>query len=381
MSESCTPTHDWFTATLTFGLCTGLVISYVPQHLRIIQKGSSEGFSPWFLFLGSTSSASGLLNMVTMQWGIVRCCRFFSFGSCLEMTAGVIQVGLQWAMFTFIMVLYMIYYPPHLKYSEIDVDAHDSRPIHRRVKTPTFTPEWSQSIFLSWITVAHFAIITITTFFLLLTSPTPSASPPVDPTTPPEYMDKTLANWATFLGVSSALLAAIQYAPQIMHTWRARLVGALSIPMMLIQSPGAVLMVLSIALRPGTNWTSWITFAVAGMMQGTLLILCIMFKIRQRRLHIDDFGEPLTPLQQYSPLPDEMPGLVIGEGEDEVAVRVALASELESAVETDVRSAGVRPVLEIAVRPRSGEREPLLGERTAKSTEDGKSGGWFSWGR
>lgn len=116
-------------------------------------------------------------------------------------------------------------------------------------------------------------------------------------------------------------------------------------------------------------------------MQGTLLVLCIVFKIRQRRLHIDDFGEPLTPLQQYSPLPDEMPGLVIGEGEDEVAVRVALASELESAVETDVRSAGVRPVLEIPVRPRTGEREPLLGERTTKSTEDGKSGGWFSWGR
>lgn len=33
------------------------------QHYRIIRKGSSEGFSPWFLLLGSTSSASGMLNM------------------------------------------------------------------------------------------------------------------------------------------------------------------------------------------------------------------------------------------------------------------------------------------------------------------------------
>ncbi|KIJ90352.1 hypothetical protein K443DRAFT_116712, partial [Laccaria amethystina LaAM-08-1] len=49
--------------------------------------------------------------------------------------------------------------------------------------------------------------------------------------------------------VSSALLAAIQYAPQLLHTYKAKVVGALSIPMMLIQSPGAVLMVLSIALR------------------------------------------------------------------------------------------------------------------------------------
>ena len=59
--------------------------------------------------------------------------------------------------------------------------------------------------------------------------------------------------WATFLGVASALLAALQYAPQLVHTYRLRLVGALSIPMMLIQSPGAVFMVLSIALRYVTS--------------------------------------------------------------------------------------------------------------------------------
>ena len=55
--------------------------------------------------------------------------------------------------------------------------------------------------------------------------------------------------WATFLGVTSTLLAAFQYLPQIIHTYHHKLVGALSIPMMLIQTPGATLMVLSIALR------------------------------------------------------------------------------------------------------------------------------------
>ena len=62
--------------------------------------------------------------------------------------------------------------------------------------------------------------------------------------------------WATFLGIASALLAALQYAPQLVHTYRLRLVGALSIPMMLIQTPGGILMVISVALRPGTDWTS-----------------------------------------------------------------------------------------------------------------------------
>ena len=42
--------------------------------------------------------------------------------------------------------------------------------------------------------------------------------------------------------------------------------------------------------RPGTNWTSWFTFLVAGIMQGGLLAMCVMWKFRQRRLGIDDFG-------------------------------------------------------------------------------------------
>ena len=58
-----------------------------------------------------------------------------------------------------------------------------------------------------------------------------------------------LNTWAIFLGVSSALLAAFQYAPQIVHTYRLKLVGALSIPMMLIQTPGGFIMVFSIMIR------------------------------------------------------------------------------------------------------------------------------------
>lgn len=90
----------------------------------------------------------------------------------------------------------------------------------------------------------------ITTVYLLSTS---TLSP--DGAVPP-----LISSWATFLGVSSALLATVQYAPQLLHTYRKKLVGALSIPMMSIQTPGGVLMVTSIALRKGTNWTSGFLF-------------------------------------------------------------------------------------------------------------------------
>ena len=36
-------------------------------------------------------------------------------------------------------------------------------------------------------------------------------------------------------------------------------------------------------------------FAVSGIMQAMLLVMCIFWKLRQRRLGIDDFGHPLEP--------------------------------------------------------------------------------------
>lgn len=44
--------------------------------------------------------------------------------------------------------------------------------------------------------------------------------------------------WAGFLGVLSMALAGMQYFPQIWKTWKRKEAGALSIPMMMLQTPG-----------------------------------------------------------------------------------------------------------------------------------------------
>jgi len=166
--------------------------------------------------------------------------------------------------------------------------------------------------------------------------------------------------WATFLGVTSAILSAVQYMPQLMHTYRLKLVGALSIPMMVIQSPGAVFMVLSIALRPGTNWTTWLTYAVAGVMQGSLLIMCIFWRARQHRLRIDDFGNPLEP---SSALEDEAdsPVSVIQGPEEGLPVQAAV----EAAVESDVRG------------DTDGEETPLLAKGSGADGRNPRN--WLNW--
>ncbi|KZW00380.1 hypothetical protein EXIGLDRAFT_738753 [Exidia glandulosa HHB12029] len=273
----CHVEHDTLTSVFTALLLLGLIASYLPQHWRIISKKSSEGFSPWFLLLGSTSSASVMLNVVALQWGVIKCCSVVSAGSCVESLGGVAQVALTWFLFTMILVLYMIYFPEHLKYSEVDISTRaDAPPMH--LQTTVKTDEWRLAITLSWVVAFHIVLIIFVTFLLIGTNAS----------------RRTLELWTGFLGMFSACLAVVQYLPQLLYTWNTKLVGALSIPMMCIQTPGAILMVTSIAIRPDTNWTSWAPFAVAGVMQGILLVMCLFWQQRQNKLGLDEFGRPLS---------------------------------------------------------------------------------------
>ena len=93
----------------------------------------------------------------------------------------------------------------------------------------------------------------------------------------------SVEGFAGFLGMVSLILSSVQFIPQIVTTLETESLGALSLTTLALQSPGAALMVYSLILQPGTNWTSWISFAAAGSCQGVLLIIGIVFFLRDRR--------------------------------------------------------------------------------------------------
>lgn len=87
------------------------------QHYKIIHSKTSQGLNPIFLLLGSTSAASGMLNVsvvshfqtlrsikrpyrITLQWLIIQCCKYLSPGDCIESLGAIWIVGLQWFFFT-----------------------------------------------------------------------------------------------------------------------------------------------------------------------------------------------------------------------------------------------------------------------------------------
>ncbi|KAA1099003.1 hypothetical protein PGT21_032474 [Puccinia graminis f. sp. tritici] len=383
--DNCHFEHDPTSMSLSIIIVLGILVSYLPQHYRIISSKSSHGISPWFLLLGSTSNTGSLVNAVTLQWGVVRCCQVLNPGECAESLLGIIQVFLQWACFNVILILSLIYFPRDLKYVRVvpveirersdsplmdratnyssqflsrfflkhnhrttsssskqprnpresapdqavtSRSSHDSLassqstssehsttfpsassdssafdpsnvlpPSATRFTPLTLSKEYTISLVLAFVVFIHFLFSALVTLGLLLLLPKASLGEPVR--TPPSHSAehptvRLLRIWASSSGILSLLLAACQYLPQIQETFQAKLVRALSIPMMLIQTPGSFLFVYSLAIRPGLNWTTWIVYLVTGILQGVLLILCVLWKIRQQANGVDDWGKPLA---------------------------------------------------------------------------------------
>jgi len=92
-----------------------------------------------------------------------------------------------------------------------------------------------------------------------------------------------LGLWANILGITATVLATIQYLPQIWMTWHIGHVGSLSIPMMLIQTPGSFVWSGSLAARLGVEgWSTWGVFLVTGCLQGCLLAMGIYFEVKNK---------------------------------------------------------------------------------------------------
>jgi hypothetical protein len=92
-----------------------------------------------------------------------------------------------------------------------------------------------------------------------------------------------LTPWAYMLGITAAILAILQYFPQLLETWQLGHAGSLSIPMMLIQTPGSFVWAGSLAARLGKDgWSSWGSFLLTGCLQGCLLAMCITFEVRNK---------------------------------------------------------------------------------------------------
>ncbi|KAF4635670.1 hypothetical protein G7Y89_g2430 [Cudoniella acicularis] len=244
---------SYLNLTLSIFILLGILVSYLPQHYRIITRGTSEGISPYFILLGTTSGTCAFANILVspISRADVACCKTISTFECLAGLLGIAQVGIQWFCFTIILLLFLVFFPrgPTLPDNE-------SRNQHT----------WQTAVVVAFLCLLHGLVVILVSAALILTRP------------------NSLGTWANVLGISATILAAIQYLPQISMTWHLGHVGSLSIPMMLIQTPGSFVWAGSLAARLGVEgWSTWGVFLVTGCLQGCLLFMGISYEIKAMR--------------------------------------------------------------------------------------------------
>ncbi|KAG5462205.1 MAG: hypothetical protein BJ554DRAFT_5496 [Olpidium bornovanus] len=328
------PSHDALEIAVGLLLLLGMVVSYLPQvggdqeslpvdalekhspqqHYRIIFTKSSEGFSPIFLLMGAVATNCGTLNIVLLQWGLFGCCRTaFTAGDCAASLLGVAQVGTQWVMFMGI-----------------------QRPAST---SPPLSEEWKTSVRITTALMVFLVFWGLLSFWTLWYYGSDSNG---------------VARFAGLNGLMSMALGTVQFLPQIYWTWKAK-VRALSIPMMLLQTPGSFLLAYTISIRPGTNWTSWITYLVGGTFQGMLLLLCITW-------HLRGAGTPR--------LSEDVDG---GHGGDDRGLRFPVAEPDPARNLAAILTGSLAAVRDGAAAAAAEERRPLLGGNAGLRTGPAES--------
>jgi len=226
-------------------LCLAVFLSYLFQHVAIIRARSAAGISWLMTLFANISTGSNTLNAVFEQWDSIRCCSAgFSFLECNAYLLSIYQISVGFVNCFILYILLLIFYPS---------GGENDRANFVR---------------------AFLGFLGFLIFIVLIGSVVGAVFVVVD--------RDWLYTYAFYLGILSSVSNAVQWIPQIYKTFRAKDPGNLSLLLLLLQAPGSVLVVVFQGVLYRENVSTWLSFVVSGVMQFTLLVMCIIFKLRLR---------------------------------------------------------------------------------------------------
>jgi len=245
-------------------LIVGTIGSFIPQYLSIFREKSSEGLSFVTLTLGFASGLLLIVNTLILKWQAVVCCTSLRVEDCFKNNL-VSQTIIVSPICNLVLWLFFLYF---YDYRTTEAQSRKQKIVEFRISLFCFG-----GCLLTFIVTGTVAVVLYYGRY----------APAV-----------TVNSYANVLGVAAAVLTFVQWCPQILSTVRAQSGGSLSIFMLLIQAPGAYLVVIFQLLAGAPSWTTWLPYAVGGTTQIVLIVLLVIYMIRDRiKGHVPDETMPL----------------------------------------------------------------------------------------
>jgi len=232
----------------------GTTLSYVPQYIIILRNKSSEGLNLIMLSIAMFSTYLTATNSGILKWPLATCCQNIAFGRCLLNNLATEQLIVSvFCVFT-LYLLAVIYYPPPVY----------AKPVHPWI-------EYFQRRKTSWIIfgiINSIGILCSVLAGILYYNF--------------HYSSSTIVTYGKVLGYTSSVGIIIQWSPQIFTTFKNKSGGNLSLVMLCVQMPGALLVVFFQGILNKADFSTWFPYIFTAIELTILIILVVVFWIRDK---------------------------------------------------------------------------------------------------
>jgi len=253
--ESCYSEPSILNIVVGIFLIIGTIASYIPQYIVIVSRKSSDGLSFIMIGIALTSSFFTAINAGILNWSNVVCCvdENLTFGRCLKNNLATEQLLIAVICTFTLYVFFLIYF--HTE--------------------PTSTQSRRQRVRMKRIATVLFCTILFVSTGLAILAALLYYDAGVD--------SHRIASFAKALGIISAIMILVQWAPQIFTTWRMQTAGSLSISMLLLQVPGSLLVIFFQGILNKADITTWGPYVFGAIEQMILIVMLTFFWLREKR--------------------------------------------------------------------------------------------------
>lgn len=231
----------------------GTVISLIPQLIRLVRLRSSYGISPSFVLITSLSQFLGTLNYISLHNA-----DFFGIHQ-ITITRTIPRL----LTFANLFSLWILYLPV----SALVIIFNDRK---ERPNKPSrnFKKEFLFSNFFI-MTLHSISLSFIIVYFIIgfLKG----------------FGSYDLLQFGKVTGTISTFITLAQYIPQIVTTCKIKDNGSMSIITLAIQAPGGTANAIFMIFGNNDHWTTFMSTLSSAIQQWLLFLLCVYYKIQQRR--------------------------------------------------------------------------------------------------
>ena len=243
-NDICHKDNNYLSIVVGTIIILSIVLTYLPQYLKIIRGRTTVGISYLYLLLGNISNFTNFFGSLLLNYGLVDCCTKISAGKCINILLPIYQLFTPWLCIFILYIIFLIY---------------DNRENARQYKLA----------FINFTLFILIFVFILGIIGLMLIN---------------HYnrLKKNIHTFGDILNIVSTVTCFLTFFPQILKTYKIKTIGSLSLISLTFQSIGSFIVFIYQFTIVKTSLSIGIPYLVSGILQLSLLSLGTYYNKRNK---------------------------------------------------------------------------------------------------